>query len=308
MEVDFSGLKALVVGDVMLDIFTTGVTTRESPEAPVPIVTMREEVRMLGGAGNVATNVHALGAQVTLVGGVGKDEYSSQLEAVVPKGVQTHLVTRSVPTIIKHRVVNQHGHIVRIDQEVIQPLNKNECDAVMQYIENVLEDTDVIIISDYAKGFITEKLVQEIKSLAHAKEIPIVVDTKPEHIGFFSNCSLITPNTSEAKQMTAQQTPSTQAKTLYEMIQAPVLITCGAEGIYYYASTKEEGLIGACAKNVRDVSGAGDTVTAAAALSLACGMPVKQIARIANAGGGCVVEKYGTALCTLDELKMFLDE
>ena len=308
---NFRNAKVLVVGDLILDEFLWGDVSRISPEAPVPVVWVKKESFMPGGASNVANNLSSLGANVHLVGVVGDDEHSAILKGELEqKGVNTAgiITDESRPTILKTRVVAQHQQVVRIDKELVDPLSANIVSKLVRYIEGIMKDIDAVIIEDYGKGVITSALLSKILPIAKRHNKIISVDPKEEHFKYYRGVSVITPNNHEASKAVgfAIKDDATLLKAgemLLKKLNCKIaLITLGENGMAVFQKAKPMEQIPTVAQEVFDVSGAGDTVIASYTLSLAAGADPIMAAHIANCAAGIVVGKVGIAVVTPNEL------
>lgn len=307
----FSGTSVLVIGDLILDEFLWGDVSRISPEAPVPVVWVKKESFMPGGASNVANNLRSLGADVHLVGVIGDDRNGAVLRGELEqKGIRTGgvFVDPSRPTILKTRVVAQHQQVVRIDKENVDRLDEKLADRMVEYIENVIRDIDAIIIEDYGKGVITPAVLSRIVPLAKRHKKVISVDPKEEHFKYYKGISVITPNNHEAAravgfEITDEASLKAAGRKLLERIGCRIaLITLGENGMAVFQKGVPMKHIPTVAQEVFDVSGAGDTVIATYTLALASGADPVQSAYIANCAGGIVVGKIGIAVVSPDEL------
>ncbi len=305
----FSDIRVAVIGDSMLDTFITGSVTRISPEAPIPIVKHQKETNHPGGAANVAHNIASLGGKVTLITILGDDDAGELLltslrEAAIT--VEYALVDPLVNTIQKTRILAHGQHMLRIDKETIQPLSVQNEKTILTKFLHTIDDYHVVILSDYAKGFLTKTLVHGIKKVCLVKNIPIIVDPKPENITLYKGVTLITPNHKEITTITKEIDAHKAAKILQKNIGSAVLVTLGSDGMYLLDGNKDGIAIEAQAQEVFDVSGAGDTVIATLALCIAQGHTLQDAAYIANIAAGIVVGKSGTATVTFKELSQFL--
>ena len=307
----FSSATVLVVGDVMLDQFLIGRVTRISPEAPVPIVHFEREENRIGGAANVAHNVVALGAVAELVGLVGNDAAAVTLrEAVAASGVGTSglVIDRTRPTTRKVRMVtDRHQQVARVDYEHDDEANgEAEC-ALIERARTLAGAAGAIVISDYLKGAITDRVVQAIAAVAAEQQTPLLVDPKIPHMGYYRGATLVTPNHHEAEVAThmrirTDEDARTAARAFRERVGcAGVLITRGEHGMWLLDSGSE-GALQATAREVADVTGAGDTVIATLALALAAGASTVEAAALANHAAGFVVAKFGPATVSVEEL------
>ena len=308
---NFKDARVLVVGDLILDEFLWGDVSRISPEAPVPVVWVKKESFMPGGASNVANNLSSLGARVYLAGVVGDDERGAILKGELEqRGVDTTgiVVDDSRPTILKTRVVAQHQQVVRIDKERVDPLGPNVAAKLVRYIESVIKDMDAVIIEDYGKGVITSALLSKIVPTAKRYGKIISVDPKEEHFKYYKGISVITPNNHEASKAVGFQikdnaTLVRAGKELLKKLNCKIaLITLGENGMAVFQKAKPMKHIPTIAQEVFDVSGAGDTVIASYTLSLASGADPIMAAHIANCAAGIVVGKVGIAVVTPAEL------
>ena len=308
---NFKDAKVLVVGDLILDEFMWGEVSRISPEAPVPVVWVKNESFMPGGASNVANNIRSLGAGVYLVGVIGDDDRGAILKGELEqKGINTDgvFVDPSRPTTLKTRVVAHHQQVVRIDKEKIDHIGGNMISKIIAYIENIMKDIDAVIIEDYGKGVITPLLLSKIVPAAKASRKIIAVDPKEEHFKYYRGISVITPNNHEAAKAVGfeikdETTLKKAGQVLLDKIKCKIaLITLGENGMAVFQKGKPMTHIPTVAQEVFDVSGAGDTVIASYTLSLASGLDPIQSAYIANYAAGIVVGKVGIAVVTPEEL------
>ena len=307
----FKNAKVLVVGDLILDEFLWGDVSRISPEAPVPVVWVKNESFMPGGASNVANNLKALGASVALAGVIGDDERGAILKGELQaKGIDTAgvFVDESRPTTLKTRVVAQHQQVVRIDREKVEHLGGSIISKMMNYLASALKNVDAVIIEDYGKGVITPAVLSRIVPLARRKDKIISVDPKEEHFKYYRGITVITPNNHEASKavgFTIKDTATLKkaGKALLDKLNCRiVLITLGENGMAVFQKGKPMTHIPTVAQEVFDVSGAGDTVIASYTLSLASGADPVGAAHIANHAAGIVVGKVGIAVVTPEEL------
>lgn len=311
-----AGKRILVIGDIIVDHFVHGTVNRISPEAPVPVVNVKREEYLLGGGANVLHNIFSLGAEAVLCGIVGADEMGSRLQGLLGElGASTEgLVTGKRPTTVKTRVLAQRQQVVRIDREQSGSPSAATIAGMTDYIDANLANFDAIIISDYFKGVIGKDLmanllakVQKVKE-EQGKEIPVVVDPKPGNPDRFHGSTLITPNQMEAEKVSGVSIDSNAnlkkaAEILLEKVACKaVLITRGEHGMALLEKDKPLLCIPTTAREVFDVTGAGDTVIAALALGLAAGASYADAAALANIAAGVVVAKVGTATARRDEI------
>jgi D-beta-D-heptose 7-phosphate kinase/D-beta-D-heptose 1-phosphate adenosyltransferase len=299
-----------VLGDVMLDEFVWGDVTRISPEAPVPVVDVRRESIHLGGAANVLANLMALGARGTVVGVVGKDGSGERLRAglrelgALDQGV---IVDETRPSTTKTRIIAHSQLVVRADRESRTPVSAKTEDQILSFLKDALKHADAFVISDYDKGVVTQRILREILPLAYAR-VPVLVDPKLRNFNFYRPATLVTPNHFEALRMSDTEDHSDDgsllaAKVIREKLGCDaVLITRGDRGMMLLESNGQPVFVETAAREVYDVTGAGDTVIAALAGALASGATMLEAATLANHAAGIVVGKVGTATVSADEL------
>ena len=300
---DFNGLKALVVGDVMIDVYSKGVIERMSPEAPVPIVNVKTRFARLGGAANVALNLKALGAEPILCSVIGDDESGKTLIGLMQEtGLDTSglATSPSRPTTVKHRIFDSERQVLRMDEESTADLNDEEHQGLLDVIEQTLETHrfDVILLQDYNKGVLTEKMIQTIIALAEKKGIPVVVDPKKKNFFTYQGVTLFKPNAKELREglgVTAETPEELQAAmlTLQQRISCEYLmVTLSDKGVMMLYNGNFLHLP-AHPRTIVDVSGAGDTVLSVAALCVALQASPETIATLSNLAGGLVCEEVG---------------
>jgi len=307
----FQKKKILVIGDIMLDIYTHGQVSRVSPEAPVLILKKdKADTYIPGGAANVANNVAALGAIAVIAGVIGDDHYKPVLLKTLEENnidVSGIHVSKSRPTIIKHRFVSGSYHqLLRLDEEESNYLNKADEDSLLAKIKSQLAGSDLVILSDYAKGVFSKSLTQEILSLAKKEGKKVIADIKPQNKEAFKGVDLILPNAKEAFEMSGQKTIQNAGHALMKFFDSDVIITRSEEGLSVFEKMGKVTNIPGKKLNVYDVSGAGDTVTAIMGLCMTSGITLEEAAFIGNCGGVLVVQKAGTATLSLEELKASL--
>ena len=306
---DFSNVRLLIVGDVMLDRYWFGDASRISPEAPVPVVKVERSEERPGGAANVARNAAALGAQVSLLALVGDDEPGKSLGALMKQeGVDACLyVDPTIDTIVKLRVIARQQQLLRIDFE-----NSPSHDALLAKLsefERRLPEFDAVLFSDYGKGGLTH--IREMIRLARAGGKLVFVDPKGEDYSVYAGATVITPNRAEMRQVVGRWQNEAElerkATALRETLNLEaLLVTRSEEGmsLFHDSGTMHETAV---AREVFDVSGAGDTVIATLAVMLASGASWASAIHVANVAAGIVVGKLGTAVCTREELKAALN-
>ena len=303
----------LVVGDTMVDRFIWGKVSRISPEAPVPVFEVKNETETLGGAGNVASNITSLGAKSYIVTVVGDDLNGLRMkEMLEEKNINTDyiVVDQHRPTTLKTRIIASNQQVVRVDKEIKGAFSGQTEQNILKSIDDIMKKVDGVIISDYAKGIVTDKVLKKIITLAKKKKIPVTVDPKVENFKKYKHITCMTPNTKEAIEgMNAQhQGIKTDAdianlgKKILKLLQSDsVLITRGEKGMTVIEKKKITH-IPTRAKEVYDVTGAGDTVIATMTLALAAKWNLVEAAEIANFAAGVVVGKVGTATVTVEEI------
>ncbi len=304
----FHGKNIAVVGDLMLDRYIFGEARRLSPEAPVPIVALQEEEVALGGAGNTAANVSALGGKVFLISACGNDEAGKiLLKLLKQKKIDTEGVLRfRRPTTEKARLVAGGQTIVRMDKERDEDLESALEKMAIKFIKSKIKFLDGIVVSDYAKGFVTKNIGKTLVALSRRYRKPLVVDTKPEHFLFFKGATVLTPNKKEAESAAGiafknMSDLKAGGRYLQKIALADIVITLGPQGSMLFSGKKVSHLPSE-AQEVFDVTGAGDTLAAALTLSLAAGAGIYRAAKTANAAAGLAVSKKGTATVSADEL------
>ncbi|MDO9566237.1 MAG: D-glycero-beta-D-manno-heptose-7-phosphate kinase [Candidatus Desulfaltia sp.] len=307
----FEKCNILVVGDLMVDEYLWGNVDRISPEAPVQIVSVKEENSTLGGAGNVVNNLIALGAKVSLAGVIGSDRYGHLLLAKLNElGVNTDGVIEEPerPTTRKTRIIANNQQVLRIDRETKKDISQQTLDIILNYIESVMPEVDLVLISDYGKGLITTALLSSLTSVVKKHKKISIADPKGRDFLKYSGVSLLTPNKKEAAIASGIEIvdESTLIKAGNRLLKAAkinnLLITCGKNGMVLFEHNKKPYYISAQTRQVFDVSGAGDTVIAVLGLVIASGASFAKAASIANTAAGIVVSKVGTSTVSKNEL------
>ena len=296
---------ALVVGDVMLDAYLWGRVERISPEAPVPVVHVTERSERLGGAANVALNMRSLGAKPIVVSVIGNDSHADQLHRMfTERGLSTDGLLRSAErrTTVKTRVISGHQHIVRVDEEIEADLPPADERSLLAHIGKLIAEhrPGVIVLEDYNKGVLTEAVIEGVIKVARANSIPTAVDPKKKNFFAYKGVDLFKPNLKELREglkteIIAGDVNSVRTAVLHleeRLGNAASLITLSEHGVYVHGGT-EEHLIPAHRRTIADVSGAGDTVIAVAALCLAIGSDLRTLAAWSNLAGGLVCEQVG---------------
>jgi rfaE bifunctional protein kinase chain/domain len=310
-----STLRILVIGDVMLDRYLWGDATRISPEAPVPVVDITRESVTAGGAANVALNLASLGARTTVAGYFGEDAAGRALAATLAeKNIATITTPGTAQTIVKTRVLVQRQQLCRLDRESPPAAYAVTPDQAEALLAKAIRTHDAVIFSDYAKGILSDALVARITKLARAAGKFIALDPKPKHNLAFHGLDLITPNKREALELAdihpvaGQPFPAAEvcARLHEKFATKHLVITLGEDGMLLSSGGKILSKIPTAAREVYDVSGAGDTALASLVLALAAGTKLETAAHFANAASGVVVGKLGTATVTPDELKAYV--
>ncbi len=313
----FSSVKVLIVGDVMLDRYWWGNVSRISPEAPVPVVRLERTSTAAGGAANVAANVVGLGAHPVLVGLIGNDADSRILASLLKdsKISPDYLITLdNRQTSVKTRIIAHSQQVVRVDNEKIAPISQIEAENIFREIEKLIKEADIIIVSDYAKGFLVENLLSRLIRKSTSENKKILVDPKGKDYSKYKGATLLTPNQKEAAEACGfeefeDDIVERAGKTLLEKISTDsILITRGEKGMTLFQNDGETYGFEALARNVYDVTGAGDTVIATLAVAIGAGLDFFAAARIANIAAGLVVEQIGTTAITLKMLEEALTE
>jgi len=312
----FEQANILVIGDIIVDQFIWGTVTRISPEAPVPVVNVNREELLLGGSANVLKNIYSLGGRGALCGVIGSDLMGDKLVELVrdlPAPVQG-LVRGERPTTVKSRVVAQGQQVVRFDREERGVPSRKTLEAMIAYLEQHLHEFGAVIVSDYSKGVVNESLMIRLHQLrrergnGEGRKLPLIVDPKPVNLHRFVGATVITPNNLEASMMSGMEICDEQqllaaSRHIREEIDCEaVLITRGEAGMTLLEEDDRLVTIPTTAKEVFDVTGAGDTVAATLALGLASGCSMRDAAVLANHAAGIVVGKVGTASVSRDEL------
>ena len=303
---NFKNIKIAVIGDLMLDEYVIGKVERISPEAPVPVVKVLKEKFVLGGSANVVNNLSTLGASVICGGIVGFDKSAEKLINSFDKNVDTDLILKCSdrPTIVKKRVLAGNQQLLRLDWEEEFHINEEQENKILKKLEEYIEDLDALILSDYNKGLLTPSLSQKIIKLCRKNNIIVTVDPKPQNILNFKGASSITPNKKEAYsaiEKTYEADIDDVGRELKDKFEfETVLITRSEEGMTLYDEDTHN--IPTYAKEVYDVTGAGDTVISVFTLARAAGATWEEAAKIANAAGGVVVGKVGTSTISTTEL------
>lgn len=313
----FGQHKVLVVGDIVLDHYVNGVVERINPEAPVPILKVIEEREETGGAGNTAKNIAALGAETILISVVGDDETANVIEETARKEGYEAILIRdaSRPSIRKTRHLVANQHMLRVDYEDAKNISREVEERVVTEIKKIIaQGVDAIIVSDYAKGLVTQGVAEVVLDEAGQRDILVGADVKPSRAGYFTGATFVSPNIKEAHEYLGlnhhekQVAPEELAKMVYMKMCSDVYLTLGKDGIYVYCG-------GECGSHipqkniieVADESGAGDTSAAVLLLSILSGAAELEAAELANAGGAVVVSKIGSVGISPYEIKNMME-
>lgn len=312
----FKDQFALIVGDIMVDKYIIGDVERISPEAPVPVLLQRKTERKVGGCGNVAMNVVALGARARVVSAVGNDSEGKWLVKAlgdVKINDDYLFAVESIPTVTKTRVVSKNQQFIRIDDEDIHHVPQNLSDRINMGLNNIFDGITVVILSDYAKGFLTKNVCRIIIDESKKRGIPIIVDPKGKDCSKYQGATIITPNTSEfviftGKDASKEDQIVDMGTELCEKYNFEhLLLTRSEKGISILDQTGKKLDFPTDAKEVIDVTGAGDTVVSVVALSCACGLAVEEGAVLANKAASIVISKFGVAQASFHELLSVLN-
>ena len=312
----FPSVRVLCIGDMMLDDFVYGDVERISPEAPVPVFRWRREKEALGGVGNVAANLRALGVQVSLICRVGNDEAGSRVRDLLAQlGVRLAESPRSdVPTIRKVRFVSMNNHLLRMDRETIAEPDAAEEDAVIDALTRSLDGTSLVLLSDYAKGFLSPSLIRRAISACRDRNVPVFVDPKGSDYSRYSGATLVKPNRRELETALGEKVdtsgPSFEAtvadaarRLMKKAGLDGLMVTLSEKGMIYVPADGGPAMhLATESREVSDVSGAGDTTIATLAAATAAGADMRRAMSIANVAAGIVVGKVGTAVVTPEEI------
>lgn len=313
----FDQIKVLVIGDIMLDRYWWGNVSRISPEAPVPVVNLSKTSLVAGGAANVAANIKGLGAQPILFGVVGTDEESKLFKNVLedlgisPDNLQ---FVQDRPTTIKTRIVAHNQHVVRIDQENSTDFDNIVYEKMLESISQIISEVDVIILSDYAKGLLTDTFTTRLITIGRENGKSLFIDPKGKNYRKYNGATIITPNQMEALQATNLDETIENfvelagEKLLEENDLSSILITRGENGMSLYRKNEKSVHFKASARKVYDVTGAGDTVIATLATAYGASDDLVVSAELANTAAGIVVEEVGTTIITKQKLINYLSE
>jgi rfaE bifunctional protein kinase chain/domain len=309
--------RVVILGDLIIDQYIWGNVSRISPEAPIPVVEVIRESFSLGGAANVANNLRALGASVDICGVVGDDSHGEMLSGMLrEKGISTRFLVRDPgrTTILKTRIIAHKQQVVRVDREDTRFIGGDLLGEIKGFMQEAIPRVDAVILEDYGKGVIQEALLADIVPMARGLGKIVTVDPKKDHFDFYRGVTAITPNRLEAEEATGVRISDEQglhdagARLMERLRCEAVLITLGDQGMCLFEGKEPPLKIPARAREVFDVSGAGDTVIAVFTSALVAGATFRQAAVLSNVAGSLVVEKLGTAVVTREEMRARLEE
>ena len=303
--------KIFCLGDLMLDKYVIGTTNRISPEGPIPVLDIKKEVNMLGGVGNVVRNLSTLAVKTHLVSLLGNDLVSKEVERKLDKiNVDKSIVKdTNRPTITKSRFIANNQQILRVDKERILPISKKIENKIYEYSKKKILKTDAVIISDYNKGLITENILKKIISFSKNHKKPVILDPKSTNFEKYKGVTIITPNIKELeavikkKLINDKEIIDASRKLISKFNFSHLLVTMGKLGMILVSKKRKKVIkLDAEAKEIFDVSGAGDTVVSFIAAGLACSLKIEEVVKIANIAAGVVVNKTGTSVVHLSEM------
>lgn len=306
----FAGRKVLVLGDLILDHYVHGRADRLSPEAPVPVLRAASEAFRPGGAANLAANIAALGGEATLIGLIGMDDDGERLSAVLADmpGVKGRFVaTLIAPTIRKTRIMAGHQHLVRVDREEVGAVTQDDIESLLDRFRRAAEECEIVVLSDYGKGVLSDSVLAAAIRIARARHLRIVVDPKRTDFSAYAGADFLLPNRAELRAATGlacdtDERAEIAALKAQAVTNAAIVLTRSEQGMSLFVPGAAPVHARACAREVFDVAGAGDSAAAAFALALAAGASAEDAMVLANLAGGIVVEKSGVATCSAREL------
>ncbi|HSR13167.1 MAG TPA: D-glycero-beta-D-manno-heptose-7-phosphate kinase [Thermodesulfobacteriota bacterium] len=308
----FHNARVLVIGDLMIDEYIWGSVSRISPEAPVPVVSVTSESLRLGGAGNVVNNIHSLGGKVWLGGVIGNDDMGRKIVqdlyrmGVDKKGVA---VEADWITTVKTRIIAHSQQVVRYDREIVRPIRPEALKKIVSLLEEKIDELDAVLVSDYGKGVVCPELIDRVRAITLGAGKILTVDPKVKNFPLFRDVTIVTPNHHEAGQAAGRWVQSEEdlmsvgRQLLNQLHSRGILITRGEKGMTLFENTGEITNIPTMAKEVYDVTGAGDTVISVLTMALAGGADAKAAAVLSNYAAGIVVGEVGTATIKASELE-----
>lgn len=311
LKKNFKGKRIAVVGDMMLDIYFWGEVKRISPEAPVPVLEVDNEFYRFGGAANVALNISSLNGIADPIGVIGCDNFGSNFKSLLSNQKISHhgiIEDDSRPTTAKTRVIADNQHIVRIDKESKEAINRNIQSKIFEYVKSEINDLDGMILQDYNKGVLSSSLIAQLIDLANKNKLLVTVDPKFNNFYEYKNVTVFKPNRKEAEDILGMKIKSDAdvtfaGNTLLKKLNAKnILLTLGEGGIAVFEKGKPEKRMPTKARKVADVSGAGDTVISTLTMALAAGANIYEASYLANYAGGIVCEEVGIIPIEIDRL------
>ncbi len=311
LKKNFKGKRIAIIGDMMLDIYYWGDVKRISPEAPVPVLEVENEFYRFGGAANCALNIATLGGIAEPVGIIGYDSYGTIFNSLLSEQNISHhgiIEDDTRPTTAKTRVIADSQHIVRIDKESKETINKNIQNQIFNYVKKIIKDLDGIILQDYNKGVLSSSLISQVIELANKNKKLITVDPKFNNFYEYKNVTVFKPNRNEAEAILGMKIKSDAdvsfiGNTLLKKLNAiNILLTLGEGGIAVFEKGKPEKRMPTKARKVADVSGAGDTVISTLTMALAAGADIYEASYLANYAGGLVCEEVGIVPIEIEKL------
>jgi rfaE bifunctional protein kinase chain/domain len=305
----FSRVRVAVIGDFMYDIYTTGKVKRVSPEAPVSVLHVQKEESLPGGAGNVALNVVSLGAEVVAIGRIGQDISGEQIrKALEEKGINVDglIEQKNYKTPVKNRFIADAQQVLRVDFETVSPIPEEIEQAIVDKLPALLENVQIIAISDYGKGFLSRSLLMAIIELARAKKIPLIIDPKGDDFAKYAGATVLKPNLQEAyaaAKLPAEASLAQVAAAIFKKVNVDLLmITRSEAGISLFTKEGDHFDFPVRSKEVKDVTGAGDTVLAMISVALANGLDIKHATQLSNIAAGIAIERLGCARINLADM------
>jgi len=305
----FNPVRVLVIGDFMYDTYTTGKVKRISPEAPVSVLHVQKEESRPGGAGNVVLNLISLGANVTVVGRVGNDHAGENIrQALESEGVNADglVVQKNFKTPVKNRFIADAQQVLRVDFETVNSIPEDVEQCVVEKLPFLLKDIQIIAVSDYGKGFLSKSLLMAILDMAKARQIPVIVDPKGDDFAKYSGAAVLKPNLQEAydaAKLPLEASLEQVAGVIFKKANVDMLmITRSEAGISLFTKAGEHFDFPVRSKEVKDVTGAGDTVLAMISVALANGLNIKYSAQLANIAAGIAIERLGCARINLSDM------
>jgi rfaE bifunctional protein kinase chain/domain len=304
--------RVAVVGDIMLDRYIWGAVDRISPEAPVPVVAVAETTVRPGGAANVAWNLLSLGVGTSLAGIVGRDASGAELRSLLAKkglSPSSILADPRRPTTEKIRIVAHSQQVVRADFESVEPMRDAVLSRLLAAVKRAAKGADAVIVSDYGKGVVTGEVMDLVREICGRRDVPFLIDPKEGHFSLYRGAFAVTPNTKEAggfynRRIKTEEDLDFVGRSLLRDLEAhAVLVTRGEDGMTLFRDRARPRHFAACAREVFDVTGAGDTVISVLAAGLAAGGSIHEAIELANAAAGIVIRELGTAAVTPEELE-----